>query len=631
MQIQKGLVKYKDRSDIVCTYGITDEGTQYYFLDGNNLTNGYIIASTALVEAIDPMVECSAIGVINQDGRMIIPFENKSIKVISNDMLLVERAVPLNPTVLEAIQLRSDPLAATRLVTTPAAIKDKINASMGVEGRFIFNDQFSEATIYDINGNNLFNNEYYSFIAMTKNKLYFSKNTSESPVMELTFSNVVEEAPVEEVPTIPKLDIETASVSREEIEDAINSKNEVITDSSENTPVEDNNLVQSADTSITEDTVSNEEINTNVVSNEVVDSALSGNVESSDNAVDLPNDDITAETIKSENTEASEDNDMEGAFKESIDKYTDSVESEENEDSDEKETEEDSNDLVNDKDQKEPDEVNDTEDKELDKDDVETSDDAEKSTDEEINVESEEKEETTDKSNSSEDEKQELKINIDDSENEDFDINFSGINLDSQEEAEDNKNTFNEFSADSINFDDNLDNDYDDSLFGGINTDNLLDEMDDGLEFNSMLKKDNIVVDDYDIDYRSNGVVKDTIIEDVASTMTNLIKSNRNQKKRIEMCESHINQLNTAGKKLLQKTKSQSREIDSLKNKIKSYEAMISKLESRNQVLDSKVNEQEKLIVSQTNELDMLRPQVEGKKDLVRLIEDAQSLLSQDK
>ena len=31
MKIQKGLVKYKERSDIICTYGITDDGKQYYF------------------------------------------------------------------------------------------------------------------------------------------------------------------------------------------------------------------------------------------------------------------------------------------------------------------------------------------------------------------------------------------------------------------------------------------------------------------------------------------------------------------------------------------------------------------------------------------------------------------------
>ena len=33
MQIQKGLVKYKDRTDIVCTYGIANDGKQYYFLE----------------------------------------------------------------------------------------------------------------------------------------------------------------------------------------------------------------------------------------------------------------------------------------------------------------------------------------------------------------------------------------------------------------------------------------------------------------------------------------------------------------------------------------------------------------------------------------------------------------------
>ena len=43
MQVQKGLVKYKDRSDILCTYGITEEGKTYYFLEGNAISNGNIV------------------------------------------------------------------------------------------------------------------------------------------------------------------------------------------------------------------------------------------------------------------------------------------------------------------------------------------------------------------------------------------------------------------------------------------------------------------------------------------------------------------------------------------------------------------------------------------------------------
>jgi len=40
MKLQKGIVKYKDRDDIVCLYGVTDDGKQYYFLDEtDNLSN----------------------------------------------------------------------------------------------------------------------------------------------------------------------------------------------------------------------------------------------------------------------------------------------------------------------------------------------------------------------------------------------------------------------------------------------------------------------------------------------------------------------------------------------------------------------------------------------------------------
>ena len=85
MKIQKGIVKYKDRNDIVCTYAVTDDGKQYYFLDEKDekkLANGGRIASTELIEAIDPMVKSTHIGVIGNDGREIIPFRYKSTNVL---------------------------------------------------------------------------------------------------------------------------------------------------------------------------------------------------------------------------------------------------------------------------------------------------------------------------------------------------------------------------------------------------------------------------------------------------------------------------------------------------------------------------------------------------------------------
>ena len=176
MQVQKGLVKYKDRSDILCTYGITDDGKTYYFLEGNTIPNGNIVATTVLVEAIDPLVVSSSIGVIDPEGNVVIPFENKAVKPLSNDLLLVEKATPVTDSVIEAVELLSDPSAASRLVSTPAAIKENMHIKMGDAGRFVFNDQFSEATICDVNGNNLVNDELFSFIGLTDDRMFLSKN-----------------------------------------------------------------------------------------------------------------------------------------------------------------------------------------------------------------------------------------------------------------------------------------------------------------------------------------------------------------------------------------------------------------------------------------------------------------------
>lgn len=231
MQVQKGQVKYKDRSDIVCTYGCMEDGKQYYFLEGEKLGKGRIVASTALVEAIDPLVLASNIGVIDSDGNVIIPFENKAVKPIGEDAMLVEVSKPVTQSVIEAAGMRRDPLAATKLVTTPAAIKEKINAKMGPNGRFLFNDQFSEATVYDLDGNNLLDNKLYSFIGYNNDVLYLAGNTVDTEVV--TYSLKGEEVTPEEVvsedentPDTESLDVKSLVVSKEEIDAAMDEARE---------------------------------------------------------------------------------------------------------------------------------------------------------------------------------------------------------------------------------------------------------------------------------------------------------------------------------------------------------------------------------------------------------------------
>lgn len=218
MQIQKGQVKYKDRTDIICTYGVVD-GKQYYFLDGEKLGKGRIVASTVLVEAIDPLVLASNIGVLDEEGNVVIPFENKAVKPVADKAMIVEVAKPVTPSVIEAANLRRDPLAATRLVTTPAAIKEKVNAKMGVGGRFLFNDQFSEASVYDLDGNNLLDGKLYSFIGYNDGVLYLAGNTAETEVV--TYSLKEEEVVVEKPKEEETLDVKDIEVSTKDIDKAL--------------------------------------------------------------------------------------------------------------------------------------------------------------------------------------------------------------------------------------------------------------------------------------------------------------------------------------------------------------------------------------------------------------------------
>ena len=182
MKIQKGLVKDQGYPDVVCSYGTCDNGAIYYFIENGTLSNGNIIATTNLKEAIGH-AQNTSLGLINSNGDILIPFENRILRIINNDLLLVERNNPVSQNVVDAMRDRADPLAANKLVTTAADIKDRMNAKMGRDGKFLYNNQFGEASIFDINGNRVID-EYYSYIAMDDDTIYYSKNMKDDPIFE---------------------------------------------------------------------------------------------------------------------------------------------------------------------------------------------------------------------------------------------------------------------------------------------------------------------------------------------------------------------------------------------------------------------------------------------------------------
>jgi len=480
MEIQKGIVKYKDRNDIVCCYGVCGDGRQYYFLDENDekkFSNGNRIASLALVEAIDPMVKASNIGVVSPDGIEVIPFNNKSIRPINDDIILIEKAEPVSQSVKAAIELRNDPAFATQLVSTPATIKERLNQRMGEMGRYFFNDQFSEATICDINGNNLVDDEYFSFIGMAHDKLYLSKNTVDSVITEY-------------------------SVLPPEVQSDV-------------TPNNDSNDIN---------------VNDTIVSRDVVEGALSGEDSSAvQDKVDnynfsLPN--IGEDKVEQEHSGSLED-------------------------------------IIED-------EIN--------------SDDL-------------------------------LVDNGGGEENQELQINFEAVDdINDEEEADDSLE------------EQKTENDIDDDV----------DSFDEDIFKNSLIKADAIVgdyedefeEDDFrDMDSKSQ---KDSIMLDVAKSMANLIKQNKEQRNIISDYQEKLEKLNNFRRGIADKMKQQEMRIENLTTKLKNMEKNLAKLEGRNQVLESKSREQDKIIAAQAREIDELRPQLAGKEDLVKVLADAQVLLDDD-
>ena len=614
MRILKGNVKYKDRSDIVCTYGTLDDGTSYYFMDSTDtkkFTNGNRVATTLLVEAIDPMVKASNIGVIDPDGNVVIPFENKSIKPVDDNVIIVENSTPVSESVIEAINLRNDPLSATKLVSTPATIKEKLNQQMGVEGKYLFNDQFSEATLCDIDGNNLINGERYSFIAQANDKLYMSKNIIDSVINE--FSLIPSEIQNNSVAdgTEQAIDISTSTMDQNVVENAIDNASSLVSNESAAAvsmpPVvsEDENVNDvdvpvgamtndvapaegvasdvsipvdavaseaaptegvASDVSVPVDAVASEAAPAEVPESDVVESSVSTGEDFSDVAVREP---TSGEDGPAEPVENEEFNSM------YVDNFT--SESEVKGDAIEEST------------------ITDGES-------IETSED------------------TGDVAEGSE---------IKDSVTDNYD--YKGQNDDSNlVESESDTG-----SSDSF-IDEGTAGKLED-MYGipDTNLDNVFAADDYDVFKNTSVKTDKIVdADDYYTGYTSGfdtsmgGYVQtDNIMTDVAKSMGELISQNRVQRNIINQYKSKIDSYESQLRMVSDRYNDQVEQNEALGNRLRDLSSASSRLEAKNKTLEQKLRDLSRITAAQEKELKVLRPQVQGKQDLVQLLADARAVL----
>lgn len=238
---KKGIVTYKGQAEIYCDYmEVTNpDGSKvcYYFFNDKKLDNGCYVASPILKEVIDHDIPKTSLGVINNKGDIVIPFENKSIKVIEDKYLLVVRNEARTKSVIDAVLSRNDPAAGTRMVNANATIKDKLNRTMNGQGevKFILNDLLSEGTVYSLDRDgvhDMFDGQWFSFIGMTPNAFYCSTNVPENQIVEIPRNapvksyNLMDTAPVVEPETVSKnanLDVSNVSIPKKTIDSALES------------------------------------------------------------------------------------------------------------------------------------------------------------------------------------------------------------------------------------------------------------------------------------------------------------------------------------------------------------------------------------------------------------------------
>ena len=234
VSFERAKVEYNGAPDLYVDYVIVKANGQevnYYLLNDQRIEKGHglYIVSTNLKEAVDASVPRSHIGIIDDKANVVIPCNNKTVKVIDGKFLLVVRNEPETESVKEAVLASKDQSATEKMVNANATIKDKVNKEMG-SGKFILNDLLSEGTIYSLDGENLLDGKYYSFIGMNDHSFYLATNVSDADVEVVSFDgakNIIPPIVQPDGPVLPALDnaqpldVSSVSVPKEDIDEAL--------------------------------------------------------------------------------------------------------------------------------------------------------------------------------------------------------------------------------------------------------------------------------------------------------------------------------------------------------------------------------------------------------------------------
>lgn len=309
MEIKKGISQMAEYPNVEINYVMSNDGRMYYVLKEGVLANGCIIATLDPKYAIDEANPSTSVGVFSATGEVLVDFDKKSIKAISDDLVLAVNSKLNTPEVIGVAGREDDPMTSNTVNASKTVIINKLKEEMGPNGELLFEDPYSEANVYRIDTYNDKLGNDSSFIGKSEKGLFFHTNDAKSTTQIVEIDDfksdenvVIENASDDSTSGDLNLDIDSDLLSGFSIPDEDLEKVAVDSETEE-----DNNMVSSEEVA--------EEVEEDKQQDDIVETVEENTTENdnSDDEVDTKEDDSSnsdEESPEQEDDEVSDANDL---------------------------------------------------------------------------------------------------------------------------------------------------------------------------------------------------------------------------------------------------------------------------------------------------------------------------------
>lgn len=286
MEIKKGISQMAEYPNVEINYVMSNDGRMYYVLKEGVLANGCIIATLDPKYAIDEANPSTSVGVFSATGDVLVDFDKKSIKAISDDLVLAVNSKLNTPEVIGVAGREDDPMTSNTVNASKTVIINKLKEEMGPNGELLFEDPYSEANIYRIDTYNDKLGNDSSFIGKSEKGLFFHTNDAKSTtqIVEIDDFKSDENVVIEDADdtddnnissgdlnldidsdllsgfSIPEEDLEKVSVEEEKTEDNNMVSSEEVAEEVEDN--QQNDTVETVEENTTEKDNSDDEVDT---------------------------------------------------------------------------------------------------------------------------------------------------------------------------------------------------------------------------------------------------------------------------------------------------------------------------------------------------------------------------------